>query len=113
MKTAKPKTTGIAFDPQSLVARVQEFAAHAKSRKPLPLVRITEIKMPPAVKPLPPREIRSIRTRLGVSQSAFAALLNVPQKTAVSWESGTRKPSGAALKLLQLVKKRPEILAGT
>ncbi len=41
------------------------------------------------------------------------ALLNVTQKTAVSWESGTRKPSGAALKLLQLVKQRPEILAGT
>ena len=113
MKTAAPKNADIAFDPQSLVTRVQEFAAHAKSRKPLPLVRITEIKIPPPVKPLPPREIRSIRTRLGVSQAAFAALLNVPQKTAVSWESGTRKPSGAALKLLQLVKQRPEILAGT
>ena len=59
------------------------------------------------------REIRSIRTRLGVSQAGFAAHLNVPQKTAVSWESGTRKPSGAALKLLQLVKHKPEILAGT
>jgi putative transcriptional regulator len=113
MKNAKSKNTDIAFDPQSLVARAQEFAAYAKSRKPMPLVRITEIKIPPAVKPLPPREIRGIRARLGVSQAAFAALLNVPQKTAVSWESGTRKPSGAALKLLQLVKQRPEILAGT
>ncbi len=113
MKTAPSKTADIAFEPQDLVARVQEFAAHAKSRKPLPLVRITEIKIPPAVKPLPPRKIRSIRTRLGVSQSAFAALLNVPQKTAVSWESGTRKPSGAALKLLQLVNQRPEIVAET
>jgi DNA-binding transcriptional regulator YiaG len=46
-------------------------------------------------------------------QAAFAALLNVPQQTAVSWESGARKSSGAALKLRQLVKQRPEILAGT
>jgi DNA-binding transcriptional regulator YiaG len=112
MKTAMPKTADIAFDPEALVARVREFATHAKSRKPLPLVRITEIRIPPAVKPLPPREIRNIRTRLGVSQSAFAALLNVPRKTAVSWKSGAPKPSGAAPKLLQLVKDWPGILAG-
>jgi hypothetical protein len=39
----KAKTTEIEFDPQALVARVQEFAAHAKSTKPLPLLRITEV----------------------------------------------------------------------
>jgi DNA-binding transcriptional regulator YiaG len=113
MKTASPKSADVTFDPQSLVARVQEFAAHAKSRRPLPLVRITEIKIPPAVKPLPPREIRSIRTRLGVSQAAFAALLNVPQKTAVSWESGT----GRCLTSWRSLRAAPlglrEILAGT
>ena len=58
MKTASHKTADIAFDPQSLMAQVQEFAAHAKSRKRLPLVRITEFKIPPAVKPLPHQGIR-------------------------------------------------------
>lgn len=41
----KTKTTGIEFDPQALVMRVQDFAAHAKRRKALPLLRITEVKV--------------------------------------------------------------------
>ena len=45
-------------------------------------------------------------------QAVFAALLNVPQPTAISWESGARKPSGAALKLLRLATRHPELLAG-
>ena len=106
----KTKTTEIAFDPQALVTRVQSFAAHAKSRKALPLLRITEVKVPPPLKPLAPAEILRLRSRLGVSQAVFAALLNVPKKTATSWETGARKPSGAALKLLQLVREKPDLL---
>lgn len=106
----KTKTTEIEFDPKALVARVQEFAAHAKSRKPMPLLRITEVKVPAPLKPLAPKEILRLRSRLGVSQAVFAALLNVPKKTATSWETGARKPSGAALKLLQLVRQRPDLL---
>jgi putative transcriptional regulator len=107
----KAKSKEIEFDPQALVARVQEFAAHAKNKTRPAQLRITEIAVPPPVKSLRPAEIKDIRTRLGVSQTAFAALLNVPKNTAVSWESGVRKPSGAALKLLQLVRRKPEILA--
>ena len=40
----------------------------------------------------------------------FAALLNVPLATARSWEQGKRKPSGAALRLLDLARQRPQIL---
>jgi DNA-binding transcriptional regulator YiaG len=53
---------------------------------------------------------RAIRTRLGYTQSQFGALLNVPIVTAVSWENGTRKPSGAALRLLSVAKHHPEAL---
>ena len=106
----KTKTTEIEFAPQSLVARVQEFAAHAKSKKPMPLLRITEVSVPAPLKPLPPAGILRLRSRLGVSQAVFAALLNVPKKTATSWETGVRKPSGAALKLLQLVRQKPDLL---
>ena len=45
-----------------------------------------------------------------VSQSVFAALLNVPKVTAISWEKGRRKPTGAAWRLLDLVRRKPEIL---
>ena len=35
---------------------------------------------------------------------------NVPEVTAVSWEKGRRSPSGAALRLLQIVRKHPDLL---
>jgi putative transcriptional regulator len=45
-----------------------------------------------------------------VSQAVFARLLNVPVVTEVSWEIGRRNPSGAALRLLQIAKKEPQVL---
>ncbi|MFN0075334.1 MAG: helix-turn-helix domain-containing protein [Prosthecobacter sp.] len=108
MKTTRQE---VEFDPKALVERVKAFAKHAKAGKAMPRVRITQVAVPPKLKPLPPADIKRIRTRLGVSQAAFAALLNVPRNTAISWENGVRKPSGAALKLLSLVSQKPEILA--
>lgn len=108
MKTKRPE---VEFDPKALVERVKSFAVHAKSAKAMPKVRITQVAVPAKLKPLPPEDIKRIRTRLGVSQATFAALLNVPRNTAISWENGLRKPSGAALKLLSLVRQKPEILA--
>ncbi len=107
----KTQPQEIEFDPKALVDRVKTFAAHAKSKKPMPNLRITQVVVPIKLKPLPPSDIKRIRTHLGVSQAAFAALLNVPRNTAISWENGVRKPSGAALKLLSLVRQKPEILA--
>ena len=56
---------------------------------------------------IPAKEIRAV---LGCTQIEFAALLNVPKVTAISWENGTRKPSGAALRLLAVAKHHPEAL---
>ena len=64
----------------------------------------------PPVKAIPAKEIRAIRRVLGCTQIEFAALLNVPKVTAISWENGTRKPSGAALRLLAVAKHHPEAL---
>jgi len=45
-----------------------------------------------------------------LSEAVFARLLNVPVVTEASWEVGRRHPSGAALRLLQIAKKEPEVL---
>jgi putative transcriptional regulator len=100
----KTKKADIDFDAEALVARVEGFAAGTE------VVREHTVKLPPPVKPIPPKQIRAIRARLGFTQSQFAALLNVPIVTAVSWENGTRKPSGAALRLLAVAKNHPEAL---
>ena len=87
-----------------LVARVEGFAAGRER------TRERMVKLPPPVKVIPAKEIRAIRTVLGCTQIEFAALLNVPKVTAISWENGTRKPSGAALRLLAVAKNHPEAL---
>lgn len=58
-------------------------------------------------------EIAAIRKRMNVSQAVFADLLNVPKATAISWERGLRSPSGAAVRLLQIAKNRPNALLET
>ena len=67
------------------------------------------------VLPLPPKaldnlEIVNLREKLHFSQAVFARHLNVSVKTIQSWEQGIGKPSGASLKLLSLINRRPTIL---
>ena len=52
------------------------------------------------------RDIVSLRDREGVSQKVFARYLNVPVTLISQWERGERKPSGAAVKLLSIVKHK-------
>lgn len=60
----------------------------------------------PAVEPMAPEQIRALREQARVSQAVFAALLNTSVSTVQKWEIGQKRPTGAALKLLQLVKTR-------
>ncbi len=52
------------------------------------------------------RDVVRIRTKNRASQSVFAAFLNVGKTTAAAWDEGTKKPSGAASKLLELVDRK-------
>lgn len=72
--------------------------------------RVTRIAAPQAPEPLTSDEIARIRKRLHCSQSIFARVLNVSPKTVQAWEQGARTPSDAALKLLTIAKKHPEVL---
>jgi len=56
--------------------------------------------------PLEPRRIKKIRESQHVSQPVFARYLNTSESTIEKWESGAKRPSGMALKLLSLVEKR-------
>ncbi len=99
----------IKFDAETLVRSVEEFVEHLQGRRKLTL-RVTTITIPEPVKPMKPREIGAIRRRLNMSQAVFAAMLNVPPATERSWEKGRRRPTGAALRLLDLVRRKPEVL---
>lgn len=54
---------------------------------------------------LSPETIRRIRTRAAISQSVFAAHLNVTTGLVSKWERGEKQPRGPAAKLLSLAAK--------
>ena len=55
--------------------------------------------------PMEPKRIKRIRESQRVSQPVFARYLNTSESTVEKWESGAKKPSGMALKLLDIVEK--------
>lgn len=52
-----------------------------------------------------PSQIKRIRESQRVSQPVFARYLNTSESTIEKWESGEKRPSGMALKLLMIVQK--------
>ena len=58
------------------------------------------------VRELSPNKIRTLRKRHKVSQPVFAAYLNVSAATVKAWEQGAKRPTGASMKLLNLVERK-------
>ncbi len=58
------------------------------------------------VEEIAPDEIKAIREREHLSQSVFALYLNVSKNLVSDWERGIKKPGGAALRLLSIVKHK-------
>jgi putative transcriptional regulator len=52
-----------------------------------------------------PKDIRRLRETNKVSQPVFARYLNTSESTVEKWETGAKRPSGMALKLLAVVEK--------
>lgn len=73
--------------------------AAAIRRGELTPARVTEISAPDA---------KSIRTKVGLSQSEFAQLIGVKVATLRNWEQNRRHPTGAAAALLTIVEKEPD-----
>ncbi len=55
-----------------------------------------------------PSDIRRVRKKLHLSQSAFSSLMGVSLRTLQEWEQGRRHPSGPACSLLRIASKHPE-----
>lgn len=65
-----------------------------------------------SVPELTAKDVVHIRNAVHASQGYFARALNVSASTVQQWESGKKKPSGVAAKMLSVVKKHGlEILA--
>ena len=91
-------------------AGARDALSHARGNKIT--LRTRSLPLRPSRSTFTPERIRSIRLRLNVSQPVFADLLYVTKDTAAKWEQGLRKPSGSALRLLEIAEKQPQVLVG-
>ncbi|MEW6208513.1 MAG: helix-turn-helix domain-containing protein [Acidobacteriota bacterium] len=91
-----------------LETSLKEALAHARGERDD--LRTTVREVPPMPRPRSRASIVALRRRLNYSQSMFARALNVSTKTVQAWEQGLRTPSDAALKLLAIAEKHPEVL---
>ena len=83
---------------RDLAAELLQAVREMKAGK---AARVHQVKVP---------EIVEARTRTGLSQQQFAAVLGVSPRTLEGWEQGRRKPTGAARSLLTIARRRPEVL---
>jgi putative transcriptional regulator len=86
-----------------LIASAQQALAWAKGEN-APGVRVTvvEVNRPPVI------EVRSLRQKLGLSQSQFAARFGFTPATVRNWEQGRTQPDGPARVLLAVIAHHPE-----
>lgn len=55
-------------------------------------------------------DVKSIRSKFGISQSEFASLLGISVRTLENWEQGHRVPKGPARVLLKVAEAHPEVV---
>jgi putative transcriptional regulator len=86
---------GKTFD--SITRGLNEAVAHAKGKKV-------------AVKTYKPEsvDVSALRQRMGMTQEQFAARFGFSVATLRHWERGDRTPQGAALVLLNIIKRAPD-----
>lgn len=79
--------------------------AHARGEV---VLKTTTLPAPPPA--APPKRITALRKHLKMSQSEFAATLNVSPRTVRVWERGLQRPSHASLRMLQLLQEEPRVV---
>ena len=50
--------------------------------------------------------VKELRTRLNISQTVLARVINTSAATVRAWEAGTKKPGGPSCKLLELLNRK-------
>jgi putative transcriptional regulator len=90
--------------------REQDFRNLVKSVRQAGRIRRGQMK-PSRVYTFRPTEIKSIRSKLGKSQSEFALMIGVSVATLQNWEQGRRTPEGPAKALLKVAAQNPEAVA--
>jgi putative transcriptional regulator len=91
---------------EKLIQSAKQAEAHSAGTKKL---RTTVIE----VLPIPdynPQQIKSIRIRLGLTQSIMGGIVGVSVKSIEAWETGYRRPSSSAMRVLAELDTNPSYI---
>jgi putative transcriptional regulator len=99
--TKKPKAKHTASG-RRLIRSVKQAIAWASGENVPARVTMVEVHRAPAI------DVRSLRRRLGLSQSRFAARFGFTPATVRNWEQGRTQPDGPARVLLAVIAHHPE-----
>jgi putative transcriptional regulator len=83
---------------------LEESVRHARGEITL---KTTVVELPDPPPEIRPGELTKLRLDHRLPQDVFARVLNVPTRTVQAWEDGMRKPSQAALRLIQVFRQDP------
>jgi putative transcriptional regulator len=87
---------------ERLKTGMEEAIRHSRGEITL---KTTVVELPDPPPEIPPEELAKLRIDNRMSQDVFARVLNVPTRSVQSWEDGTRRPSQAALRLIQVFRQ--------
>ena len=91
---------------EKLIKSAKQAEAHSAGLKKL---RTNTIEILPAPR-YQPRQIRDIRTRLGLTQNLMGGIVGVSPKTVEAWEAGNRCPSLSAMRVIAELDTNPMYL---
>jgi putative transcriptional regulator len=106
-KTVKTKAKSN-YKPKTLMETAHNIASdlHEIGVIDVQTMRKFDVMCFPEVKEFSSTQIKKLRAREKVSQPIFAKCLNISPVTVKKWEQGEKRPSGSALKLLNLIAER-------
>lgn len=84
---------------ESIMQGLTEAIAYEKGEQTAHSTRVT-ITPPPEVSA---DDIKELRKSLNLTQSTFAAVMGVSNKTVEAWEKGTNTPAGTARRMMGLL----------
>jgi putative transcriptional regulator len=90
----------------SIIKGLQEAVNYEKGNLKGVKKHVVTVKELPVYKA---KEIRKIRMKLDLSQSAFANIIGVSKKAVEAWEAGINIPQGPAQRMLEILDKEPLI----
>jgi putative transcriptional regulator len=84
---------------ESIMAGLEDALAYARGDRSHGIAHEIEV---------PEVDVRTLRAKLGLSQSRFAAMFRVSVATVRNWEQGRRRPEGPARVLLTVLDREPD-----